>query len=66
MSDIVAKGYERTEGHVINHNDVELEKFYAERSRVMKEREMQTKIDSLEKEIRSIKRVLTEINNRIS
>ena len=66
MSEVVAKGYEKEQGIIINHNDVELEKYYAERSRVMKEREVEAKITSLEKEIKSIKRVLTEINNRIS
>jgi len=62
----VAKGYERDNGIVINHNDVELERYLSERDRVVKEREMKSRIDFLEKEIKSIKRVLTEINNRIS
>lgn len=60
------KGMERIEGFVVNRDIADWKRFENQRSRFIKDKEMNERIESLEKEILNLKRALTEIHNRIS
>lgn len=49
----------------INSNIDEFERYKMARSRAIREKQLQNRVDHLEKELNNIKRILQEINSRI-
>jgi len=57
---------ERVDGVIINTNDDEYKRFVQIRNRAIREKELQSEIDDLKKEVKNIKNHLREIINRLS
>lgn len=57
---------ERVDGVIINTNDDEYKRFVQIRNRAIREKELQSEIDDLKKEVKNIKNHLREIINRLN
>ena len=53
------------EGFIINADDETFERFKMARQKAVKDRELIERVEDLEKEIRSLKKVLEKIHSRI-
>lgn len=55
----------RIGGNVINSNDEEYQSFIQSRNRIIREKQLQDRVDNLEKEVSSLKQILRDILSRI-
>jgi hypothetical protein len=58
--DYEVTGVEKVDGFVINRNDEEYQRFMRERQQLLEKRDLNKRLDKIEKDIQAIQRILTQ------
>jgi len=58
--DYEVTGVEKVDGFVINRNDEEYQRFMRERQQLLEKRDLNKRLEKIEKDIQAIQRILTQ------